>query len=85
MSRRAVAAIQEYYTQRGLADHYFMLANDPSSLYDKEEFTRLSEKHMRLAEISYDYILTNFKMDLDEASGSIKEHLAKDFTMEQAH
>jgi hypothetical protein len=84
MSRLVVAAINEYYTQRGLADHYFMLANDPS-LDDSAEFTRLSEKHMRLAEISYDYILTNFKMDLDEASGSIKEHLAKDFTLEQAH
>lgn len=84
MSRLAVAAVQEYYTQRGLADHYFMLANDPS-LDDKEEFTRLSNKHMVLANISYDYILTNFKMDLEEASGSIKEHLAKDFTMEQAH
>ena len=84
MSRLAVAAVQEYYTQRGLADHYFMLANDPS-LDDKEEFTRLSDKHMVLANISYDYILTNFKMDLEEDSGSIKEHLAKDFTMEQAH
>ena len=84
MSRLAVAAVQEYYTQRGLADHYFMLANDPS-LDDKEEFTRISDKHMVLANISYDYILTNFKMDLEEASGSIKEHLAKDFTMEQAH
>lgn len=84
MSRLVVAAIQEYYTQRGLADHYFMLANDPS-LDDREEFTRLSEKHMVLADISYDYILTNFKMDLEEASGSLKEHLAKDFTTEQAH
>jgi hypothetical protein len=84
MSRLAVAAIQEYYTQHGLGDHYFMLANDPS-LDDKAEFMRLSEKHIQLAKISYDYILTNFKMDLDEASGSIKEHLAKDFTTEQAH
>ena len=74
MSRMMVNAIQEYYNQQGLAEHYMVMSQDPT-LDAQEELSRLAEKHIQLAAISLDYILTNFKMELEGSSSSIKDHL----------
>lgn len=74
---RLVNAISEYYNQKGLADHYYMMASDPS-LDDTDELLSLSDKHHNLARASYDYVLMTFKEEISEASENIKQHLASE-------
>lgn len=75
--RMVIAAIGDYYTQLGLSEHYMFMAQDPT-IGDEDELMDLSEKHFNLARKTYDYIITNFKMDIEQASSSIKEHLEKE-------
>mgnify|MGYP001035841972 FL=1 len=72
----AVNAISEYYNQVGLANYYHSLATDVK-LDDNEELMRLAEKHLKLAQMAYDYILLNFKADIEQASRTVKEHVEK--------
>lgn len=76
-NRMVVNAIQDYYSQMGLAELYMTMAQD-DTIGDNTELMELSEKHFKLASRTYDYILTNFKMDIESASNSIKEHLAQE-------
>ena len=75
--RMVVSAIGDYYTQLGLSEHYMFMAQDPT-IGDEDALMELSEKHFNLARNTYDYIITNFKMDIESASSSIKEHLEKE-------
>lgn len=76
-SRMIVSAIGEYYNQLHLSEHYMFMAQDPT-IGDEDALMELSEKHFNLARTTYDYIVTNFKMDIESASNSIKEHLEKE-------
>lgn len=76
----AVNAINEYYNQVGLASHYNNMARD-LKLDDTEELERLSQKHLRLAQMAYDYIMTNFKQDIEQSAANARELMER--TMEQ--
>lgn len=78
----AVNAINEYYNQVGLASHYNNMARD-LKLDDTEELERLSQKHLRLAQMAYDYILTNFKQDIEQAAANSRELMERAMEQEE--
>lgn len=74
MSREVVNAISEYYHQKGIQEFY----EDLAAREDEENVESLkviAEKHEKLAENAYAYIVVTFKEQMNNKPNTIKEHL----------
>lgn len=71
----AIRAIHNFYEHYNLEKFYEEMIGSGMYAGTEEEAASLLKMHKKQAEVAFDYVLLNFKEQLDTASDNIKQHM----------